>query len=72
MFLLLGCLIFGFQGQDSLTLKHFYLSFLLRNFQLKTLLEDKTVIVELGESKPSYIISMQKLTYDCELFPEYF
>ena len=42
-------------GQDSPTLKLCYLSFQLVTFLLKTLLEEKTVIVELGESQPSVI-----------------
>ena len=42
----------SFQGQDSPTLKLCYLSFQLVTFLLKTLLEEKTMIVELGESQP--------------------
>ena len=39
-------------GPDSPTIKLCYLSFQLVAFLLKTLLEEKTVIVELGESQP--------------------
>ena len=39
-------------GQDSPTLKLCYLKFILLTFQCKTLVEEKTVIVELGESQP--------------------
>ena len=40
------------QSQDSPTLKLCYLGFKLVTFLLKTLLKEKTVIVELGESQP--------------------
>ena len=40
------------QGQDSPSLKLYYLSLWLSLFQWKTLLVEKTVIVELGESWP--------------------
>ena len=43
-----------FQGRDSPTLKLYYLSLLLALSQIKTLLEEKTVIVELGESWPRF------------------
>ena len=39
-------------GQDSPTLKPCYHSFQLLTFLFKTLLEEKNVIVELGESQP--------------------
>ena len=45
-------ILFLVQGQDSTTLKLCYLSLLLATFQEKTLLEEKTVMVELGESWP--------------------
>ena len=41
------------QGRDSPTLKLSYLSLWVALFQGKTLLEEKTVIVELGESWPT-------------------
>ena len=43
------------QGQDSPSLKLYYLSLWLSLFQWKTLLVEKTVIVELGESRPCKI-----------------
>ena len=48
--------MFKIQGWDSPTLKLCYLSFLLLTFQWKTLLQEKTVIVELGESQPRWIV----------------
>ena len=46
--------ISGTLGQNSPTYKLCNLSFLLVTFQLKTLLEEKTVIVELGEYQPGF------------------
>ena len=41
------------RGPDSPTLKLCYLSFIWVTFRLQTLLEEKTVIVDFGESQPS-------------------
>ena len=43
------------QGWDSPTLNFCYLSFLLVTSQWKTLLEEKTVMVELDESQPRQV-----------------
>ena len=44
----------SFQGQDSPRSNHYYLSLWLAIFQSKTLLVEKTVIVEHGESQPRF------------------
>ena len=44
--------IYHLLGQDSPSLKLYYLSLWLSLFQWKTLLVEKTVVVELGESQP--------------------
>ena len=51
------------QGWDSPTLKLYYLRLQLSLFQWKTMLVDKTVIVELGESQPS-ILHLDRSDYD--------
>ena len=45
-------------GQDSLTFKFHYLSLRLVLSQWKTQLEEKTAIVELGESQPRKILQI--------------
>ena len=45
------------QGWDSPTLKLYYLIFELGLFQWKTMLVEKTVIVDLGESRPWFLFS---------------
>ena len=44
------------QGQDSPRLNLCYLTLRMALFHSKSLLEDKTVIVELGESQPSIVV----------------
>ena len=57
------------QGQDSPSLKLFYLSLWLSFFQWKNLLEEKNVIVELGKSQPRNLeILSGKKVYIAELF----
>ena len=46
----------GDQGWDSPTIKLYYLSLKLALLQWKTMLVEKTVIVELGESQPWIIV----------------
>ena len=52
-------------GQDSPSLKLYYLSFWLSFFQWKTLLVEKTVIIEHGESQPR---ATQKI---CDILKEF-
>ena len=51
-----------FQGQDSQRLNLYYLPLILALFQSKTLLVEKTVIVELGESRPWFWRAQKAIT----------
>ena len=53
------------QGWDSPTLKLYYLSLWQSLFQWKTLLVEKTVIVELGESWPRALLHLKDFQNEC-------
>ena len=59
------------QGQDSPTLKLcYYLSPWLGVFQWKTLLVEKTVIVEVGESQPRFLPETKFLVLESSPWPD--